>query len=74
MVMANTLTVSATTGADSEVTSLVIANVVSVNYDFVRQVVQVFTSDKNTPTEWDLTGVTTLTIDLSGSVYTLVLS
>lgn len=72
--MSNTLTVTAKTGPAKQATSLAIPNVTKVNYDFLRQVAVVFTSDRSESQEYDLTGVTTLTISLSDTTYTLVLS
>lgn len=72
--MPNALTVTAKTGPAKQATATVISSVVGINYDLQRQVVAVTTSDSNQTKEFDLTGVTTLTISLSSSVYTLALS
>ena len=72
--MANQLTVTAKTGPAQQATALVIASVKGVNYDFERSVVQVRAAEPNSIKEFDLAGVTTLTITLSAGNYTLVLS
>lgn len=72
--MGNPLTVTADAGPAIASDALVINNVTSANYDFTRKVVTIVTSDFPYPKEFDLVGVTTLTITLSAGVYTLVLS
>lgn len=70
----NVLTVTADNGPAQDVDGLVVNNVTAMNYDFIRQVVFVSTSDSNVTQEYDLSTITTLTITASGTVYTLVLS
>ena len=68
------LTVTARVGPAVQNTALSVTGVQSVNYDFVRQVAQVYVNSQPNPKEFDLSTVTTLTIVLAAGVYTLVLS
>lgn len=70
--MASQITVTAKTGPGNQVTSLVLTGLGSVKYDFTRQVVTIEHSGGFK--EFDLGGVTTATISISGLNYTLVLS
>ena len=70
--MANQLTVTAKSGPAVQSTAIVLTNVTDIKYDFVRQVVYVTTN--GLIKEFDLGGVTTLTLTLSAGNYTLVLS
>lgn len=70
--MPNQLTVTAKTGPAIQSTAQVLLAVSDIKYDFVRQVVTV--TSNGVAKEYDLTGVTTLTLTLSAGNYTLVLS
>lgn len=70
--MPSQITVTGKTGPGNQVTSLVLTGLQSVKYDFGKQVVTV--EHANGTREFDLGGVTTATIGISGSNYTLVMS
>ena len=70
-------TVTAKTGPDKQVTAAVFLGITGMLVLPDRKVLQLFTGgDTNSPPakEFDLTGVTTFTVSISGSTYTVVIS
>ena len=74
--MPSQVTVTAKTGPASQVTANVIREVTNVNLDLNKRVVTYQVAGPNGPRtlEFDLVGVTTATITISGADYTMVLS
>lgn len=72
--MPNQITVTAKSGPAIQSTAQVIPNVTSVNFDINRRVLFVAVSDPQGNREFDLTGVTTATITIAASGYTLAIS
>lgn len=70
-------TVTAKTGPDKTNTAAVFTGLTGMLVLPDRKIVQLFTGgDTNSPPakEFDLTGVTTFTVSISGSTYTVVIS
>ena len=70
-------TVTAKTGPNSQVTALVLNGITGMLVLPDRKVLQLFTGgDTNSPParEFDLASVTTFTVTISGSTYTVVVS
>lgn len=69
-----TVTVTAKTGPAEQMTAVVIADVTAVNFEFAREVCQIFKgSEMSYPyKELDLHGVTTITV--SPSAHTITIS
>ncbi len=75
--MSITATVTAKTGPAKQVTAGVYTGITAMLVLPDRQVLQLFKGgDTNSPPAWefDLTGVTTFTVTISGTTYTLTVS
>ena len=67
-------TITAKTGPGVSNTAIALANVVSFEYDLARSVLFIVQSNPPATKEYDLGGVTTSTITISGGNFALVVS
>ena len=69
-------TVTAKAGPAIQATAIVLSGYVRMEVNPDRKIVQFFSGDdRNAPArEFDLTGVTTFTVSISGSTYTVTIS
>ena len=73
--MSAQVTVTAKTGPNQQVTSLVIAGISQVVLDYDANIIQIFKDGQVPPVrEFDMIGVTTLTDTISGGNHTIVIS
>lgn len=72
--MASQVTVTSKTGPAQTVTALVLSDVVSMNFDLVRDILQVTQVGVANPKEFDISVTTTITDAVSSGNHTWVVS
>lgn len=70
----STATVTAKTGPAVQDTAIVISGVIRFDVQLDANVIFIYTSRDNGMKQYSLSGVTTFTVSISGSTYTLTIS